>query len=63
MRARKLREQPFCSECEARGAPVTPTTDVDHRMPHRGDKARFFDYENLDALCRSCHSRKTQRGG
>lgn len=28
---------------------------VDHITPHRGDSALFFDEENLQALCKTCH--------
>ena len=35
-------------------------TDVDHIVPHRGDPALFWDEENWQALCHSCHSKKTR---
>lgn len=51
-------EQPFC---EALGC--TRVTDhVDHRVPHRGNAALFFDRANLSGLCREHHSEKTARG-
>lgn len=28
---------------------------VDHRVPHRGDRALFYDLSNLQVLCRPCH--------
>jgi 5-methylcytosine-specific restriction protein A len=34
-------------------------TDVDHVVPHRGDRQLFWDTSNHQALCHSCHSRKT----
>lgn len=36
-------------------------THVDHVRPHRGDWSLFMDSTNLQALCHSCHSRKTAR--
>lgn len=36
-------------------------TRVDHRVPHRGDYALFFDRENLSAMCQHCHDAKTAR--
>ena len=36
--------------------------DIDHITPHRGDPVLFWDRNNLQALCRSCHSKKTTRG-
>lgn len=32
---------------------------VDHRKPHRGMQSLFFDMGNLQALCKTCHDRKT----
>ena len=34
-------------------------TDVDHIVPHRGDARLLYDENNLQSLCKSCHSRKT----
>jgi 5-methylcytosine-specific restriction endonuclease McrA len=28
---------------------------VDHVTPHKGDNGRFFDRDNLQALCKICH--------
>jgi len=33
-----------------------PATVVDHRIPHRGDKRLFWDRNNWEPLCASCHS-------
>jgi len=37
-------------------------TQVDHIVPHRGNKELFWDVGNLQSLCQSCHSKKTTRG-
>ena len=52
---RKL--NPLCEMCEKKGL-LEPSRHVDHV---RGWKTRseFFDVNNLQALCVSCHSRKT----
>lgn len=53
-----LRANPLCVMCQEEGR-VTAATDVDHILAKRdggGD-----DWENLQALCHSCHSRKTAR--
>jgi len=35
---------------------------ADHRRPHRGDRALFFDLNNLQTLCKSpCHDSLKQR--
>ena len=50
-----LRDHPLCVHCEG----VTPATEVDHIIPHRGDMELFWDQSQWQALCKSCHSRKT----
>ena len=55
-----LRDHPLCAECEREGR-LTPATCVDHIKPHRGDKDLFWDETNWQALCQSCHSRKTAK--
>lgn len=55
-----LRSSPLCVACEAEGR-VTAATDVHHLIARRdggGD-----DWDNLQALCHSCHSRVTGAGG
>lgn len=57
IRAKQLLIEPFCAECEDR----VRATDVDHVIPHRGDKNLFYDESNLQSLCHSHHSKKTFR--
>ena len=33
----------------------------DHKTPHRGDEALFWDAENLTTLCKPCHDGAKQR--
>ena len=49
---------PLCVQCRAAGR-VTAATVVDHIVPHRGDKARFWDRANWQALCKPHHDSKT----
>lgn len=51
---------PLCAECLKHGK-LTPSTEVDHIKPHKGDKKLFWDHDNWQALCHECHSRKTAR--
>ena len=53
-----LAEEPLCRECLAAGR-VTPATDVDHIVPLADGGTN--ERGNLQALCHSCHSRKTAR--
>jgi len=48
-----LMTHPLCVICGR------PATDVDHIVPHRGDKRLFWDQNNWQPLCHECHSRKT----
>lgn len=62
---RKFREQfliknPLCVRCKQEGY-LKPANEVDHIIPHKGDKELFWDSDNLQALCKSCHSRKTRQ--
>lgn len=54
LRARVLEEEPVCRACHRALA-----THCDHIRPHRGDPLLFWDRANLQGLCRSCHSSKT----
>jgi 5-methylcytosine-specific restriction protein A len=55
-----LRAHPLCecAECEADGR-LLPATVVDHRTPHRGNEALFWDESNWMAMSSACHNRKT----
>ncbi len=59
-RAAFLARHPLCVECAKHGLTV-PATDVDHIQPHRGDTVLFWQRDNLQALCKACHARKTVR--
>lgn len=58
---RFLKSHPFCVECNKNGQ-ATPSTETDHVIPHRGNMALFWDPNNWQALCHSCHSKKTLAG-
>lgn len=53
LRKQVLAEEPLCRHCAAQGLTV-PATEVDH-MRGAADNSR----DALQALCKSCHSRKT----
>ncbi len=55
----QLQRQPLC-EME-HGARVEPATVVNHRIPHKGDRALFFDPANLQSLCKPHHDGPIQR--
>jgi 5-methylcytosine-specific restriction protein A len=53
-RKRWLRRYPNCVLCGGRA------TVVDHKEPHRGNRALFWNRDNWQSLCKSCHDAKTQ---
>lgn len=61
LRADKLRANPLCEECEAKGLSVL-ATDVHHVSPvesvahEMGMRHLMFSYANLQSLCHACHS-------
>ena len=59
VRGAQLSRAPLCQRCLSFDL-VTIATDVDHQTPHRGNKVLMWDASNLQSLCRSCHSWKTQ---
>lgn len=48
---------PGCGRVE----PDTSRLVADHREPHRGDEAMFWDQDNLWCLCKPCHDSAKQR--
>lgn len=57
-RTKYLEEHPLCVDHKRRGF-IEVATVVDHIIPHKGDKAFFWDKNNWQSLCESCHNRKT----
>ena len=53
-----LNKNPLCELCRENGR-FTTATVVDHIVPHKGDKKLFWDERNWQALCKTCHDRKT----
>lgn len=53
-----LDDNPLCVSCQSQGL-IVPATVVDHIIPHRGNQDRFWDTDNWQALCKSCHDTKT----
>lgn len=55
-----LVQHPLCVECLKQGR-TTEATEVDHIVPHKGDKQLFWRHSNHQALCKPCHSAKTAK--
>lgn len=54
-----LREHPLCADHLKRGQCV-PAEVVDHIVPHRGDTKLFWDKDNWQSLCETCHDSHKQ---
>ena len=65
MRAAKVRENPLCEKCEARGK-VKQTDEVHHIIPFQmgrtteGIEQLAFDWDNLQSLCTPCHKEEDE---
>lgn len=57
-RVKFLSENPLCLICQAKKI-VKAATIVDHIIAHKGDAHLFWNQDNWQPLCVSCHSRKT----
>ena len=60
---RKLRKlwatyHPLCKMCKDKNI-IKPVDEVDHIIPVSQKPDLFFDWLNLQSLCRSCHEKKT----
>jgi 5-methylcytosine-specific restriction enzyme A len=53
-----IRRNSLCVVCYRKGI-LKAAKVVDHTIPHKGDASLFWDQSNWQALCSSCHSRKT----
>jgi 5-methylcytosine-specific restriction protein A len=58
-RAAYLNEHPWCAGYNVPAGHEALATELDHRIPHRGDRALFWDTTNWQGLCEDCHGRKT----
>lgn len=50
-----LQANPTCKRCGA------PADTVDHVIPHKGDRWKFWNRSNWQALCATCHNSHKQR--
>lgn len=55
-----LRHNPLCVLCLKQGK-HTQASVVDHINPHKGNMVLFWDSNNHQSLCRSCHDTKTRQ--
>jgi 5-methylcytosine-specific restriction protein A len=58
VRLSHLKGEPLCRRCWASGV-IKPADVVDHIVPVKVDHDRRLDDTNLQSLCNSCHTIKT----
>ena len=56
-----LAQHPLCETCLQRNY-STPATEVHHKAKRKDYPELAYAWSNLEALCKSCHSRETMRG-
>jgi 5-methylcytosine-specific restriction endonuclease McrA len=59
LRLAQLRAEPLCRYCLALGK-TTSANVADHKQPHKGNRALFFNPFNLQSLCKTCHDSAKQ---
>lgn len=60
-RKRYLATHPLCVYCKRYQGRVRVATCIDHIVPHKGDRALFWDTENWAASCKQCNDVKGDR--
>jgi 5-methylcytosine-specific restriction endonuclease McrA len=55
LRTWKLTRDPLCWYCLEIGR-ITAADTVDHRKAHKGNEKLFWDSDNLQSLCSTCHN-------
>jgi len=58
LRAFKLRISPLCQRCLKKGK-LVQATEVHHIVDIAVDPSKVVDYNNLESLCKKCHSSHT----
>lgn len=58
MREYRLSQNPLCAKCLEINQ-LTPATEIDHIIPLKIDPSLRLDPNNLQCLCKKCHSEKT----
>lgn len=59
LRINQLQNNPLCAFCLSQNLIVSASI-VDHVIPHKGNKALFFQPDNLQSLCKLCHDKTKQ---
>jgi 5-methylcytosine-specific restriction enzyme A len=61
LRWRVLMRDLFTCQMCGKVEPDTSQLVGDHKQPHKGDQALFFDENNVWCLCKACHDTVKQR--
>ena len=58
IRRSKLRANPYCEVCLETGT-YTDATEVHHKTDRVADQDQAFEWDNLQSICKPCHSRES----
>ena len=56
-----LASYPLCVLCAKQGR-LRAAVELDHIIAHKGDMGLFWNRDNIQGLCKRCHSQKTANG-
>lgn len=62
LRSLKFANDPICEVCAKKGI-VEPAVEVDHKVARVSRPDLELDYDNLQSICKQCHTAKTNREG
>lgn len=57
-----LAQRPLCEECLANGVTTGKSLELHHKLKTAVRPDLFFDEQNIEVLCKQCHSVRTKRG-
>lgn len=60
LREYKLLIDPFCERCKERDE-IVPAEEVHHIVEISVDPDRALEYDNLESLCKTCHSKESAK--
>lgn len=60
LRRTVLNKEPLCRICRVQHNRYVSAYAIDHIVAHKGDLKLFYDINNLQPLCQSCHNKIKQ---
>lgn len=60
LREIKLNQNPLCERCEKKDK-LIPAVDIHHKIDLVDDGSKCLDLDNLESLCKECHTEHTNK--